>query len=235
MAHPVIGGAPLATFQSRVAPWMRDTFGPEISADKVERNDRFIEEALELVQAGGMTRDRVLALVDYTYGRPTGHLPQEVGGVMVTLAALCLAQGVDMHAEGETELARISTPEMMKKIRAKQASKPRGSALPVAVEPTLRSAVLRTLQAAVDDPMWPNHVELRKSTLRAAISAIKTVDEDGERFRFMLAACVPGSAECAAMDRATLEVAPDDTRAQTEILVETLDRARQIVKENNHG
>ncbi len=43
-------------FQNRVAPWMEACFGPEISADRVERNDRFIEEALELVQASGYPR-----------------------------------------------------------------------------------------------------------------------------------------------------------------------------------
>ena len=49
---------------------------------------------------------------------------------MVTLAALCLAQGLNMHAAGETELARISRPEIVEKIRLKQATKPKGSPLP---------------------------------------------------------------------------------------------------------
>jgi hypothetical protein len=35
------------SFQSRVKPWMDASFGPAISADKVERNHRFLEEALE--------------------------------------------------------------------------------------------------------------------------------------------------------------------------------------------
>lgn len=117
-------------FQSRVQPWMQACFGAEISSDKVERSDRFIEEALELVQAGGYTADRAHALVDYVFGRPQGELNQEIGGVMVTLAALCLAHSLDMHAAGETELARIWTK--VEQIRAKQAAKPTGSALPVA-------------------------------------------------------------------------------------------------------
>lgn len=122
------------SFQDRVAPWMQECFGPEISADRLERSDRFIEEALELVQACGYAHDRAHALVEYVFNRPIGHAPQEVGGVMVTLAALCLAHGFDMHAEGKTELARISEPEVIAKIRAKQAAKPTGSALPIAVE-----------------------------------------------------------------------------------------------------
>lgn len=117
-----------AEFQGRVAPWMQTCFGPEISADRQERNHRFLEEALELVQANGCTRDEALQLVDYVYGRPVGDLRQEVGGVMVTLAALCLASGADMHQDGETELARIWTK--VEQIRAKQAAKPKHSPLP---------------------------------------------------------------------------------------------------------
>jgi hypothetical protein len=119
-----------AAFQARVAPWMDACFGPEISADRVERNDRFLEEALELVQASGCDKDRAHALVEYVFGRPQGDINQEVGGVMVTLAAHCLAHGVNMHAAAETELARIWTK--VEAIREKQAAKPRGSAMPMA-------------------------------------------------------------------------------------------------------
>ena len=117
------------TFQSRVAAWMNACFGPAISADKVERNHRFLEEALELVQALGCSREDCLQLVNYVYDRPVGEPSQEVGGVMVTLAALCLASGLDMDGAAETELARVWTK--IDVIRAKQAAKPRGSALPV--------------------------------------------------------------------------------------------------------
>lgn len=124
-----------APFQSRVQPWMLECFGAEIAADKIERNHRFFEEATETVQANGMTRSEAHQLVDYTFDRPVGELHQEIGGVMVTLAALCLASGQDMHAAGETELARIWTK--VEAIRAKQAAKPKHSPLPAApVAPT---------------------------------------------------------------------------------------------------
>lgn len=116
------------TFQSRVQPWMLECFGAEIAADAKERNHRFLEEALELVQACGATTSEAYQLVDYVYGRPVGEKAQEVGGVMVTLAALCLAQGLDMRAAGEAELARIWTK--VEQIRAKQAAKPKHSPLP---------------------------------------------------------------------------------------------------------
>lgn len=70
------------------------------------------------------------SVADAAVGEPA----QEVGGVMVTLAALCLANGLDMHAAGETELARIWTK--VEAIRAKQAAKPKHSPLPAAAPAT---------------------------------------------------------------------------------------------------
>lgn len=124
-----------ALFQSRVRPWMFECFGAKIAADCVERNHRFLEEALELVQSCGCTASEAHQLVDYTFGRPSGEPEQEVGGVMVTLAALCLANCLCMHTAGETELARIGAPAMIEKIRAKQAAKPKHSPLPGPSEP----------------------------------------------------------------------------------------------------
>jgi NTP pyrophosphatase (non-canonical NTP hydrolase) len=121
------------SFQRRVAPWMQVCFGPEISADCVERRHRFLEESLELLQSIGGTKHEALQLVDYVFGRDKGEPHQEVGGVMITLAALCLAAGLDMHKAGEDELARIWTK--VDAIRAKQAAKPRHSVLPIAQSP----------------------------------------------------------------------------------------------------
>lgn len=116
--------------QQRVQPWMVECFGPTISADKQERNHRFLQEALELVQSCGATQSEAHQLVDYVYGRPVGKPFQEVGGVMITLAALCLTNDLDMHEAGEVELARIWTK--VEQIRAKQAAKPKHSPLPAA-------------------------------------------------------------------------------------------------------
>lgn len=115
-------------FQTRVQPWLLECFGPVIAGDTRERNHRFLEEGLELVQALGCSQADAHQLVDYVYGRPIGEKSQEVGGVMVTLAALCLAQQLDMHDCGEAELSRIWTK--IEQIRAKQAAKPKHSPLP---------------------------------------------------------------------------------------------------------
>lgn len=117
------------TFQSRVAPWLEACFGQQIASNRVERNHRMLEEALELVQACGCSQQDAHSLVDYTFGRPVGDPAQEVGGVMVTLAALCLANDLDMHKAGEAELSRVWGK--IDKIREKQAAKPKGSPLPM--------------------------------------------------------------------------------------------------------
>ena len=121
------------TLQARVWPWMLACFGEEIARDREERGDRLLEEVFELLQSGGYDPARVLALRDYVWSREVGEPAQEVGGVMITLAAYCLAHDLDMDQAGETELARIWTK--VEKIRAKQAAKPRGSALPQAWPP----------------------------------------------------------------------------------------------------
>jgi hypothetical protein len=80
------------------------------------------------VQAAGYSAERAHALVDYTFNRPQGDINQEVGGVMVTLAAACNALGLNMMAAARLEVSRIWGK--IDTIRAKQAAKPTGSALP---------------------------------------------------------------------------------------------------------
>lgn len=117
------------TYQASADKWLLACFGGQIARDKVERNHRFLEESLELVQACGTTASEAHQLVDYVYGRETGEIGQEIGGVMNTLAALCSAHGFDMIVEGYREIARCWTK--IEKIRAKQAAKPKHSPLPI--------------------------------------------------------------------------------------------------------
>lgn len=112
------------SFQARVAPWVKACFGSELAASMTERNHRFLEEALELVQSLGCSKDEALNLVEYVYSRSVGDPPQEVGGVRVTLAALCAAAGLHEDECAETELTRVNRPEMITKIREKQKRKP---------------------------------------------------------------------------------------------------------------
>lgn len=122
------------SFQESVAHWMRACFPPEVIEDRLERADRFIEEALELAQTvPEFSAKRAHALVDYVFGRPVGEPEQEVGGVMVTLAALCNTAGINVTRASERELTRVYTK--IEVIRAKQAAKPTGSALPIGSAP----------------------------------------------------------------------------------------------------
>jgi hypothetical protein len=138
-----------ANFQAGVGAWMLACFNEQIARDVTERNHRFLEEALELVQAGGCTASEAHQLVDYVYGRPVGELGQEIGGVMVTLAALCDAHGLDMKMLGDKELARVWTK--IEVIRAKQAGKPKHSPLPAPPDGVLSAEQLEEIRDRARD------------------------------------------------------------------------------------
>ena len=114
-------------FQEAARGWCVTCLGREEADRLTERNNRFLEECIELFQLGG-TREDAHALVDYVYDRPAGDELQEVGGVMLTLATLCTVIGVDMNDAAHRELLRVWTK--MPEIRKKHASKPRNSPLP---------------------------------------------------------------------------------------------------------
>lgn len=111
------------TFQIQVDEWMQACFGPELSRDMMERNHRFLEESLELVQSLGCTNSEAHQLVDYVFARPAGQTAQECGGVMITLAALSTAASLDMINCGKIELEMIWSK--IEQIRSKQQNKPK--------------------------------------------------------------------------------------------------------------
>lgn len=110
-------------FQNECMVWATLTFGATINYDVNERNRRFLEESLELIQSTGLPIEQAHAMVDYVYGRPVGETFQEVGGTIVCLALLCSIHGIDIETAGITEIARCW--DNMEKIRAKQAQKPK--------------------------------------------------------------------------------------------------------------
>lgn len=156
-AAPAAGGLQ-EPFQAQVARWVLHCFGARIAADRTERNHRLLEEALELGQSLGCTASEAHQLVDYVFARPVGEPHQELGGTMVTLAALAQAAGLDMEAAGRDELARVWTKA--DKIRAKQASKPAHSPLAAA-------------------PSWPDMAQVNQLLDRYAKACSKAGQEPG--------------------------------------------------------
>lgn len=113
----------ITSFQARVSDWITQCFGESYGAEREVLSHRFLEESLELIQACGCSASVAHQLVDYVFARPVGEPHQEAGGVMVTLAALCAANNLDIHADAETELARVCAN--MDVIRARQLTKPK--------------------------------------------------------------------------------------------------------------
>lgn len=83
--------------QALVFDWIEDFYGPEWT-NLGERCCRFIEEAIELVQAVGLPKEMVLKLVDRCYNKEKGEIQQELGGASMTLTAL--AEALKLSREG---------------------------------------------------------------------------------------------------------------------------------------
>lgn len=110
-------------FQSRVLHWLEQVIEKELIMDVQERARRFFEEATELVQSVGMTKEELLFEMDNVYAKPAGEVHQEIGGVRTTLSAFGTALGINVEECGEQELARVWTE--IPRIREKNAAKKR--------------------------------------------------------------------------------------------------------------
>lgn len=109
------------SFQERVIVWVANCLGVNSAESLRERHLRFLEEALELSQAGGLTKGDLHALLDSVYKQPPGELSQEIGGAMMTLAVLAEAHRGSLGILGERELGRVTlkSDEVREKDKAK--------------------------------------------------------------------------------------------------------------------
>lgn len=112
----------ISIYQAYVKDWMIRCFGKEILNNRQERAFRFLEEALELVQALDVTKEDVLKLVDYTYGRPKGEVYVEIGQTALVLSAL--ASACNIHFDDACVDEYRSAEERIDKIREKWKTKP---------------------------------------------------------------------------------------------------------------
>lgn len=91
--------------QKFVLPWLYSIFGVT-AYNRAYRAARFLEEALELVQAVGLDRASAAALVDYVYDREIGEPFQELGGVMITVLGLAENLGLEAEDAAKAEFMR---------------------------------------------------------------------------------------------------------------------------------
>lgn len=109
--------------QDRVEVWAAQVLGLKSASDIAERVLRAVEEVLELAQTCGVGQEQLHRLVDYVYGRPVGKPAQEIAGSMVCLYAAAGALGIDAQTAFETEMTRIQQPEVIERVRRRQAEK----------------------------------------------------------------------------------------------------------------
>jgi hypothetical protein len=112
----------MKVYQRRVVDWLRRSFGDATTDDLRERRLRFLEEALELHQACGGTVGELSTLAAHVHDRPAGEPGQEIGGVVLCLAALATAVGVDVETAMTNEIERVEL--RTDEVRAKHAAKP---------------------------------------------------------------------------------------------------------------
>jgi len=93
--------------QAIATNWAIKAFGVEHVLDGRVRALRFLEEAVELAQALGVTKQKVVLLLDTVYNKPPGDKKQEIGGSFLTLLVLCSSTTDDPETCLENELFRV--------------------------------------------------------------------------------------------------------------------------------
>ncbi len=94
-------GRPAAVYD-----WAVNTFGI-VATSQDERAARFLEEAIELVQAMGLSEIMAEAILARVYSRNPGDPAQEIGQAQLTLECLAETAGFCADAEAELEFERI--------------------------------------------------------------------------------------------------------------------------------
>ena len=82
-------------------------FGEPSCSDPRERILRLIEEAIELGQAEGVDKAVVSKITEFVYNKKKGYIPQEAGGVIVTLLLYLDARSFNLEETALGELGRL--------------------------------------------------------------------------------------------------------------------------------
>lgn len=148
--------------QRSVLAWAKAAFATDGKLDEVEppiRCLRFIEEALELAQAYGLEKSLILRQIDEVYSRPLGQVPQEVGGVGVTLMAFC--ESINLNVEGAIlrEIDRINS-KPVEHFQARQKEKMAKGLAPAAEDKSTAELISLVLRAReIVDNMSPEELK----------------------------------------------------------------------------
>lgn len=94
-------------WQQNAFAWALQMYGERVRNERYQAF-RFLEEACELGQAMGLTRDDLIRVVDYVMARPVGTPTVEIGDVRLTLDILGEALGIDVEAAHQECLKRVA-------------------------------------------------------------------------------------------------------------------------------
>lgn len=89
--NSLMPAATALNFDERCWDWAMATFDESYVISLEERAMCLMEEAIEAAQTVGVHKARLKLLLDFVYSKGIGDLPQELGGVAVTLALFCKA------------------------------------------------------------------------------------------------------------------------------------------------
>lgn len=94
------------TRQEAILAWAIEMFG-DAAGTQEERAMRFVEEAIELGHALGLSRGKLQIISDRVYSRDGGDVPKELGQAQMTLEALAESLKLDAFAECDVEFNRV--------------------------------------------------------------------------------------------------------------------------------
>lgn len=114
--------------------WAVSMFG-EIARDPKERALRFLEEAVELGQAAGISKLELGKILARVYSRPAGNIAKEIAQSRACLDLLAHIVGVDPAAASAAELDRVRSIPKQEWTRRHQAKVEAGFARAAEIPP----------------------------------------------------------------------------------------------------
>lgn len=93
--------------QIEATKWAYRCFAPSEVRSIRQRGLRFLEEAIELAQACGVTKPMIAKLVVAVFDKPIGKIRQEIGGCGTTLLVLASAMCLSADECEAEEMARV--------------------------------------------------------------------------------------------------------------------------------